>query len=138
MDEKVITRWIDGMAFESEPGGYKIIVDASEEFGGRNRGARPKTLLLSALGGCTGMDVISILGKMRIHPESFRIEVSAEAQKDHPKIYEKIHVRYIFKGSELPYEKLESAVNLSRERYCAVNAMLGKSALISAEIVIED
>lgn len=138
MDEQVITRWIDGMAFESEPGGHKIIVDASDEFGGRNRGARPKTLLLSALGGCTGMDVISILTKMRVYPESFRVEVSAEVQRDHPKIYENIHVRYIFKGSELPYEKLESAVNLSRERYCAVNAMLGKSSLISAEIITED
>jgi putative redox protein len=138
MDEQVITRWVDGMAFESEVGDYKIIVDASEEFGGMNRGPRPKALLLTALGGCTGMDVIAILGKMRIYPASFRVEVSAETKKDHPKIYEKIHIRYIFKGRDLPYDKLETAVSYSRERYCAVNAMLGKSALMSVEIITED
>jgi len=138
MDEQVITRWTEGMAFESDFGDHRIIIDASDEFGGANKGPRPKTLLLSALGGCTGMDVIALLGKMRIHPESFRVEVSAETQKVHPKIYEKIHVKYIFRGKDLPFEKLETAVNFSIERYCAVNAMLGKSALMSAEIIIED
>jgi putative redox protein len=138
MDENVITSWIDGMAFESELGGHKIIVDASEEFGGMNRGPRPKAMLLSALGGCTGMDVIAILDKMKLKPESFRVEVSADTQKEHPKVYDMIHVKYIFKGKDLPHEKLEKAVNLSRDKYCAVNAMLGKSAVISAEIIVED
>ena len=138
MSEMVTTSWAGAMTFESEIGEHKIILDASTEFGGTNKGPRPKTLLLSALAGCTGMDVIAILNKMRIKPDGFRIEASGIASEVHPKIFTKIHLKYIFQGTNLPFEKLENAVNLSRERYCAVNAMLGKAADITAEIVVED
>jgi len=84
------------------------------------------------------MDVISILGKMRVKPDYFNVEVSGELSDEHPKYYHKINIRYIFKGKDLPLEKLEKAVNLSQDRYCGVSEMLKRAAKITHEIVIED
>jgi len=105
--------------------------------GGTDKGPRPKALLLVSLAGCTAMDVISILGKMRVQPEAFRIETDGELTEEHPKYYHKLHLRYVFKGKDLPVDKLEKAVSLSQERYCGVSAMLSKAATITHEIVIE-
>ncbi len=135
---KVNIDWSGNMAFKAEVNGFTLNIDADEKVGGKNTGPRPKPLLLVALGGCTGMDVVSILGKMRVIPDDFNIEIDGEQTEEHPKYYHKIHVKYIFKGKDLPMEKLEKAVNLSQERYCGVNAMLGKAAEITHEIVVED
>lgn len=124
------------MSFEADVQGFKINVDASPEVGGQNKGPRPKPLLLVALAGCTAMDVVSILKKMRVDFDDFDVEVSGEQTDEHPKFYHSIHVRYIFKGKELPMDKLEKAVNLSQERYCGVSAMLAKAATITKEIVV--
>jgi putative redox protein len=133
----VNVNWSGEMAFDVEVNGFNLKIDASEEVGGKNGGPRPKPLVLAALGGCTGMDVVSILKKMRIEPDYFNIEVSGELTEEHPKYYDKLHIRYIFKGENLPMEKLEKAVNLSQDRYCGVSAMLGKAAEITHEIVVE-
>lgn len=134
---KVNVNWSGNMAFEAEVNGFKMALDADEKVGGANTGPRPKPLILVALGGCTGMDVVSILDKMRIKPDYFNVEVSGEMTEEHPKYYNKIHIRYIFRGNDLPMEKLEKAVTLSQEKYCGVSEMLRKAAQITHEIIIE-
>ncbi|MFC2100677.1 OsmC family protein [Bacteroidota bacterium] len=135
---KVNVTWTDEMSFNADYKGHKIVLDALEHVGGKNKGPQPKPLTLVSLGGCTGMDVISILGKMRVIPEYFNVEVEGEMTDEHPKYYHKIHIKYIFKGKDLPMEKLEKAINLSQDRYCGVTAMLNKAAKITHDIVIED
>lgn len=135
---KVNIDWSGDMTFKADVNGFTLNLDADEKVGGKNTGPRPKPLLLVALGGCTGMDVVSILGKMRVKPDYFNVEIEGEQTEEHPKYYHKIHLKYIFKGNDLPMEKLEKAVNLSQERYCGVNAMLGKAAEITHEIIIQD
>jgi putative redox protein len=134
---KVNVNWTGNMAFEAKVNGFKIAMDADEKVGGNNTGPRPKPLSLVSLGGCTGMDVVSILDKMRVVPDYFNVEVSGELTEEHPKYYNKIHIRYIFRGKDLPMDKLEKAVSLSQERYCGVSEMLRKAATITHEILIE-
>jgi putative redox protein len=137
MKHKADVTWKEGMAFEASTMGFNFMLDTTEDAGGTNLGPKPKTLLLAALGGCTGMDVISILKKMRIEPDYFNVEVEGELSEEHPKVYHTLQINYIFRGKDLPMDKLEKAVSLSQERYCAVTAMLGKSAKISHKIIIE-
>lgn len=138
MKTKIDCTWKDGMSFETEVNGFKLTLDADEKVGGQNLGPRPKPLTLVSLAGCTGMDVISILKKMRVEPDYFNIEVEGNMIDDFPKNYDKIHLKYIFRGKDLPLEKLEKAVNLSQDRYCGVSALLSKGAELTHEIVIED
>lgn len=132
MQAKMI--WKGNMEMESEIRGLKVPMDAKEEDGGQNKGQTPKELVLSGLCGCTGMDVIAILKKMRSLPESFTIEAEATLTEEHPKVFNKIHLKYIAKG--IDKEKLEKAVKLSQEKYCGVSAMLRKTAEITYEIII--
>jgi putative redox protein len=122
--------------FEAEVNGHKVVMDADESVGGRDRGPRPKPLVLSALTGCTGMDVVSILQKMRVQPDDFRIIAEADAADEHPKVFTSIHLTYQFAGKQLPEEKLRKAVDLSQERYCSVSAMLRKACDLTYEILI--
>ncbi|TVQ25033.1 MAG: OsmC family peroxiredoxin [Spirochaetaceae bacterium] len=132
-----ITRaeYADGMSFDVELQGHRFTIDADEQFGGQNKGPRPKALLLSGLAGCTAMDVVSILTKMKMPYDSFAVEVDADMTDEHPKVYSDIRVRYVFTGADLDRSKIEKAVKLSEERYCGASAMLGKSARITSEIV---
>ncbi len=120
-----------GMLFYSKTGsGHDLIVDADSSVGGKDAGFRPKELILYSLMGCTGMDVVSILKKMKSteNMESFRMEIDYEQSSDHPKVYTKIHLKYIFKfNGEPPKEQVEKAVNLSQDKYCGVSAMLKKA-----------
>lgn len=138
MSTKVNVTWKDHMTFNANVNGFDVILDADEKVGGRNLGPRPKPLTLVSLGGCTGMDVISILGKMRVDPDFFDVEVEGQLSEEHPKYYKSIHIKYIFKGKNLPKDKLEKAVNLSQDRYCGVSAMLKKSSDLTYDIVILD
>jgi putative redox protein len=128
----------EAMAFDVEVNGHHFMIDATEKVGGKNRGPRPKPLTLASLGGCTGMDVISILRKMRVEPDYFNVSVSAESTEEHPVYYNKILITYSFKGKDLPMDKLEKAITLSQDRYCGVTAMLNKAAEINHEIKILD
>ncbi|HEX9010122.1 MAG TPA: OsmC family protein [Holophagaceae bacterium] len=128
--------WTSGMAFEAEQEGQRIPIDVPGP-DGTSRGVRPKGLLLAGLGGCTGMDVVSILEKMRVPFEGLAVEISADQSDDHPKVFTAIRVTYRFKGRDLPMDKLERAVQLSQEKYCGVSAMLGKTAAITTEILVE-
>lgn len=127
--------WMDGMAFEAVMDGHKIVIDANPEVGGKDRGPRPKPLMLLALAGCTGMDVISILGKMKQEPSWFNVKVDADQTEEHPKHYAKMVVVYQFKASDnLDKAKVEKAVVLSQERYCGVSHLLSKAAELDHRI----
>lgn len=138
MKHQVNVKWKKNMAFEADVNGHKLMMDADEKVGGKDQGPRPKPLLLVALGGCSGMDVTSILAKMRVEPEDFQMDIEAGLTEAHPKVYQDIHLIYTFKGKDLPMEKLEKAVNLSLERYCGVTAMLEQGARITHEIKVID
>ena len=133
--EKINITWKDGMAFEAEVDGYKLMLDASEKVGGRNLGPRPKPLMLVALAGCTAMDVISILTKMRIVPDNFDVKVEGDQSEEQPVHFTSMHITYEFWGKNLPEDKLEKAINLSLERYCAVYAVYKKIMPVTYSIV---
>jgi putative redox protein len=137
MSNKINVTWSGEMAFEAEVNDFKIKLDADEQVGGKNTGPRPKPLTLVSLGGCTGMDVISILAKMRVVPDYFNVEVTGQLTTEHPKYYDKIHIIYTFRGNDLPMDKLEKAISLSQERYCGVSEMLRKVATLTHEIIVE-
>jgi putative redox protein len=128
--------WTGGMAFNGIQDGFTLGMDAGPDSGGQGKGPKPKTLLLTALGGCTGMDVVSILKKMQVNLEGFEVRASAEQTEDHPKVFTGIHLKYVFTGKDLPLDKLQRAVNLSQEKYCGVSAMLAKACPITHEIVV--
>ncbi len=136
--ETVNTRWLNKMAFESDVYGHKLILDAGPIVGGENRGPRPKTIMLASLGGCTGMDVISILTKMRIAVESLNVKVEGVLSEEFPKQYIKMHVTYEFTGKNLPLDKLQKAVDLSENRYCGVSAVYKKAIEMTSEITIKE
>lgn len=130
------TEWKGNMTFEADINGHKILMDAPVEGGGNNLGPGPKKLQLVALSGCTGMDVVSILKKMRIDIEKCSIEVQGDVTDEHPKQYNKMHVIYEFTGKNLPLEKLEKAVKMSEETYCGVEALYRKAIEVTSEIRI--
>ncbi len=127
----------EGMAFEGELDGHTFLIDAYEDAGGKDKGPRPKGLTLTSLCGCTAMDVISILRKMKAEPEEFRVEADTDLTDEHPKVFKGITLTYYFKGGDVTREKAEKAVSLSEERYCGVSAMLRKAVPIETKIVIE-
>ncbi|MFW5774371.1 MAG: OsmC family protein, partial [Tangfeifania sp.] len=95
-------------------------------------------LMLAALAGCTGMDVVSILKKMRVDVKDFNVTVEGDLTEEHPKQFSKMHVIYEFKGKNLPMDKLRKAVNLSEERYCGVSATYRKAMEITSEIKVSE
>lgn len=107
-----------------------------KEVGGRNKGPAPKGLTLVSLAGCTAMDVISILQKMREPVDSFEVATEAEVAEDHPKKILKILIKYILTGQKLSKEKVMRAVELSEENYCGVSATLRPAVKLSSEIYI--
>ena len=136
MKEMVNVSWMDGMAFEASVSGKKIIMDADVSVGGNDRGPRPKPLMMVSIAGCTGMDVISILEKMRVKVDKFNVKVEGELTEEHPKHFSKMNIIYEFSGKDLPMKKLEKAVNLSQDRYCGVSFNYRKSFELSHEIRI--
>jgi len=94
--------------------------------------------VLIALAGCTGMDVVSILRKMRAPLAGMRIEVNAQRAPEHPKVFTQIHVRYVAWGEGLQHDQVEKAATLSQEKYCSVSAMLKKTADLTYEVVVAD
>lgn len=134
--ETVSNRWLNNMAFESEISGHKIIIDADPAVGGENLGPKPKLFMLSALGGCTAMDVISILKKMRVEIEKFNVIVEGDLTEESPKHFYKMHIIYEFTGKNLPMDKLQKAVSLSEEKYCGVRAVYKKTMELTSEIKV--
>ena len=137
MKESINLQWLSDMSFEASVDGHKIYLDSKVEHGGKNVGPRPKPLMMVALAGCTGMDVISILGKMRVKYDEFNVEVEGELTEDHPKRFIGMKVIYRIKGENIPLKKIEKAVTLSKENYCGVSANYKKAFPIDYEIIIE-
>ncbi len=135
---EIVLKNTSGMAFSTEVDGHTIEVDADPQFGGQDRGPKPKPLLLLSLAGCTGMDVVSLLNKMRVEYADFKVRVQAEMTDEHPKYYHKIHLIYEIKTRPEFHAKVEKAVNLSQERYCGVSFMLRKAAELTHEIAYEE
>ena len=134
MRKEYSTKWTSGMSFETEITGHKLIMDADDKFGGEDKGPRPKALVIAALTGCTGMDVVSILNKMRVKFDSFEMKVETQLTEEHPKTYTKIHLIYEFTGKDLDMEKLEKAASLSQDKYCGVAALLRQGAELTHEV----
>jgi len=124
------------MAFEMEINGHTVITDTTVENGGNGFGPSPKSLLLAGLIGCSGIDIMTILNKMRVEVEGVNVDIEAESRDEDPKIYNYIKIIYKFKGQNLSFDKLERAVKLAVEKYCGVSAMLEKAVPITYEIRI--
>ena len=117
--------------------GFKIAIDGSPAIGGENKGARPMELLIMGLGGCSGIDIISILKKMKQHVEDFSISIEADREQGkEPSLFEKIHVLFTLKG-DLDPAKVEKAVQLSMDKYCSVAKTLEKTATITYAFTIQ-
>jgi putative redox protein len=112
-------------------------MDSSKQAGGEGSGFRPLELLLVALGGCTGIDVISILKKQRQKVQDLEMLISGERVENHPRVYGKIHVEYIVRGKDLSEKAVKRAIELSEKKYCSVGAMLGAKAKLTTSYRIE-
>jgi putative redox protein len=125
-------KWVGKRGFIGETeSGNKIRMDIAMEKGGGNTGPTPMELVLLALGGCTGLDVISILEKKRAKLEGMEIKIEAEKTENHPKVFKNIKIEYLFQGKDLKESDLKTAIELSQEKYCSVSAILKKTAELS-------
>jgi putative redox protein len=130
-------RFIEGMSFAAvADSGHGVLMDTKTDVGGFDSAATPKELVLHALGGCTGMDVVSILRKMRVAPRSFRIVIEAEVEADPPRPFRSAHLDYRFEGEGLALDPLQRAVTLSQDKYCSVSHMLRKAFPITWSITV--
>lgn len=127
---KAKVRWTGGMQFVGIPNsGHAVLVDAAEEVGGLDSAPRPTELLLIAQGGCTGMDVVSILRKMKVDFSDFEMELDGERTEEHPKFIKKIHIIYKIWG-DVPEDKFKKAIELSLDKYCSVaNTLKGRAKI---------
>jgi putative redox protein len=134
--------WKDGMSFDANLEGFSFAIDADPKFGGQGKGPRPKGLTLVSLAGCTAMDVVSILGKMKIMTKVEGLEISCDGNlaEDHPKKFTNIVVKYNFKGENLStaVDKIKHAIELSMENYCGVSASLKPTVKFSYQLIIND
>jgi len=135
---KMTATWTGGMRFVYKSAtGHGLLTDAPEAAGGGGTAATPIELLILGLIGCTGVDVSSILTKMKEPLEGLKVTAETERAEEHPKVYTKIHLTYHVKGA-VNVKKLERAINLSENRYCSASAMLSKTAEITHEYVFEN
>ncbi|MDD3804273.1 MAG: OsmC family protein [bacterium] len=133
-------KWIESMKFTAiSDSGSKLVFEAPEEGKSPETNTfKPMEMLLLSLAGCTGMDVISILKKMRMEILEFKMTVEGKRREEHPKIYTEIKLHYHFKGKNLERDKIERAINLSQEKYCSVSAMLKQSSEVTFAYEMEN
>ncbi len=135
MTKEIQMRWLEDLAFESELDGHSLVLDADANVGGKDRGPRPKDLLLVSLAGCTAMDVISVLKKMREPVSWFNVKVDSKLTDEHPKKFTSFKVIYQFKKSDgLAPQNVQKAVELSQNKYCGVSATLRDAHEVTWEI----
>ena len=124
--------WVDGMLMVGKShSGHSITMDGPIEIGGENLGVRPMEMLLLGVAGCTMIDVVTTLQKMRQDLSHCETRISAERAKEHPKVFTDIHIHFIVKGKDLDSKKVDKAITLSAEKYCSASIMLGKTAKIT-------
>ena len=130
--------WVDGLQFVAESAGHSIVIDGAPGFGG-DTGMPPMRLLLLGVAGCSAMDVIHILrNRMRKPITGLRVEVDAERAEDHPKVYTRISLKYLVKGTGLKEKDVRRAIELSNEKFCSAAIMLGKAAEIVTSFEIQE
>lgn len=136
---KARVTWVEGRTFLGESGSNNaVVMDASPAHGGKAIGASPMELLLLGTGGCTAIDVVSILEKMRQPVERCSIELEAERAEEHPRVFTRITMRFVVEGHGLDRARVERAVELSAERYCSASIMMAKTAEMVREVVIRE
>jgi putative redox protein len=118
--------------------GHEVVMDSSADLGGTESGARPMEVLMAALGGCTGMDVISILRKMHQDVSRYEVRISGERATEYPKVFTSIQVEHVVHGRALKLEMIKHAIELSATRYCPAMAMLAKAARIDVAYRVAD
>ena len=124
MTNTITTEWKGGMTFESNnPSGISVVMDTAIEGTDHRNGLSPKAMMLSSLAGCTGLDVVSVLDKMRVADYTFKMVVIGELTDEHPKYYHKVELQYHFTGKDLDENKFQKAVDLSVDKYCGVMEM---------------
>ena len=132
----ITTKWLGNMAFESNnPSGDNFKIDIAKEDGGDSSGMRPKALMLSSLAGCSGLDVASLIKKMKLEVADFSIETIANLTDEHPKYYDNVRIEYHFYGANLNEEKLQRAIDLSIEKYCGVMEMFRRFSELKIETI---
>ena len=133
----ISVNWIDGMLMVGKShSGHTITMDGPPEIGGNNLGVRPMEMLLLGVAGCTMIDVVTTLKKMRQDLTNCETKLSAERADEHPKVFTDIHIQFIVKGQDLDPKKVEKAITLSAEKYCSASIMLGKTASITHDFEI--
>jgi len=133
---RVTTTWVSKLAFDSAVSDHIIRIDAKPP-AGDDTGPSPKALLLTSLTGCTGLDVASLLPKMRVPFDSLVVEAEAEQTDEHPRVYKYIKLTFRISGKNVREDKVREAIELSQEKYCGVTAMLRAHCPVTWELVVE-
>jgi putative redox protein len=138
MTKHAVLKQIDGLAFAAKgDSNHWITMDGPESVGGTDAGSRPKDLVLFALAGCTGSDVVNILKKKRVPLQGFEMHLTGQEAEEHPKVFTDIHVEYVFFGDDIGPADVERAIELSTTKYCSVSAMLTPKVKITHSYRIE-
>ena len=133
----ISVNWVDGMLMVGKSdSGHAITMDGPPEIGGENLGVRPMEMLLLGMAGCTMIDAISTLEKMRENLSDCQTKVSADRDEDYPKVFTNIHVHFVLRGKQLNPSKVDKAIKLSAEKYCSASIMIGKTAIITHDYEI--
>ncbi|HHM24355.1 MAG TPA: OsmC family peroxiredoxin [Bacteroidetes bacterium] len=126
---KVFLKQVQGITMTAKAdSNHWVMMDGSDKFGGSKAASAPMEMMLMGLAGCTGMDVISILDKMRVKLDQFVITVDADRAPEHPKVFTRIHLKYYFWGDDVPEDKVKRAIELSQTKYCSASVMMKKTA----------
>jgi putative redox protein len=132
MKHEAAVRWAGNMTFIGRAGSnHTVPMDTTPDHGGSSSATRPLELLLLGLGGCTGMDIVPLLHKMRVDFTAVEINIAAERSEEHPMVYTSITIEYVITGNAVDREKVRRAVELSQEKYCSVSAMLRKACPVT-------
>ncbi|WP_289043943.1 OsmC family protein [uncultured Olleya sp.] len=138
MSHKITTNWKGNMLFDSDnPSGHHVMMDTDVE-GQEREGLSPKALMLSSLAGCSGLDVVSILEKMKVEVDDYKMVVEGQLTDEHPKTYHTVTIDYHFTGKDLNESKIKKAVDLSAEKYCGVMEMFRQFADVKINIIFHN
>lgn len=125
-----------GFEFETDIRGHHTVMDAKEDFGGQNKGPTPKEMLIASVLGCSGMDVVSLMRKMRVPFDGFEVTGEADTTETHPKVFKELEIHFKVTGDEVQLPAVEKSVVMSLSKYCGVSAMISKVVPITYKIFI--
>jgi len=134
---KARVKLTDGMQFVgTADSGHAVVMDGPPSVGGNDTASRPSELLLMAFGGCSGMDVISVLRKKKQDVTEFEVSVNGTTMDEHPRYFKEIHIEYIIKGRNISDAAVQRAIDLSLDKYCMVGTTIAKAADITSSFRI--